>query len=52
MQMAKRAIIVGEVTGGGAHPQMPFSIHEGFAASIPFARSYNPITKTDWRAKV
>lgn len=48
MQMAKRAIIVGEVTGGGAHPQMPFSIGQGFVASIPFARSYNPITKTDW----
>lgn len=40
MQMAKRAIIVGEVTGGGAHPQMPFSIGQGFVASIPFARSY------------
>ena len=48
MQMAKRAVIVGEVTGGGAHPQMPFSIGQGFVASIPFARSYNPITKTDW----
>jgi hypothetical protein len=46
--MAKRAVIVGEVTGGGAHPQMPFSIGQGFVASIPFARSYNPITKTDW----
>jgi C-terminal processing protease CtpA/Prc len=48
MQMARRAVIVGEVTGGGAHPQMPFSIGQGFVASIPFARSYNPITKTDW----
>ena len=48
MQMAKRAVIVGEVTGGGAHPQMPLSIGQGFVASIPFARSYNPITKTDW----
>lgn len=48
MQQAKRAIIVGEVTGGGAHPQMPFSIGQGFVASIPFARSYNPVTKTDW----
>lgn len=48
MQHAKRAIIVGEVTGGGAHPQMPFSIGQGFVASIPFARSYNTVTKTDW----
>jgi len=48
MQQAKRATIVGEITGGGAHPQMPFSIGQGFVSSIPFARSYNPITKTDW----
>jgi len=48
MQQAKRAIIVGEITGGGAHPQNPFSIGQGFVSSIPFARSYNPVTKTDW----
>ena len=48
MQHAKRARIVGEITGGGAHPQMPFSIGQGFVSAIPFARSYNPITKTDW----
>ena len=48
MQQAKRATIVGEITGGGAHPQNPFSIGQGFVISIPFARSYNPITKTDW----
>ena len=48
MQQAKRAKIVGEVTGGGAHPQMPFSAGQGFVSSIPFARSFNPVTKTDW----
>jgi C-terminal processing protease CtpA/Prc len=48
MQKAKRATIVGEITGGGAHPQMPFSIGQGFVCSIPFARSYNTVTKTDW----
>jgi hypothetical protein len=48
MQKANRAIIVGETTGGGAHPQMPFSIGQGFIISIPYARSLNPITKTDW----
>jgi retinol-binding protein 3 len=48
MQMEKRATIVGEITGGGAHLQMPFSIGQGFVADIPFARSLNPITKTDW----
>lgn len=48
MQMAKRATIVGEITGGGAHPQEPFSAGQGFVVSIPYARSLNPITKTDW----
>ncbi|HEX8332520.1 MAG TPA: S41 family peptidase, partial [Segetibacter sp.] len=48
MQIAKRAIVVGETTGGGAHPQMPFAISDGFVVSIPFARSFNPVTKTDW----
>lgn len=48
MQVAKRAIIVGETTGGGAHPQMPFSVNQGFVMYIPFARSLNSITHTDW----
>lgn len=48
MQMAKRAIIVGDTTGGGAHPQMPFSVGQQFVIFIPYARSVNPITKTDW----
>lgn len=48
MQTTKRATIVGEVTGGGAHPQKPFAINQGFILYIPFARSLNPITKTDW----
>ncbi len=50
MQKANRAIIVGETTGGGAHPQMPFSLGQGFVISIPFARSINPVTKTDWES--
>lgn len=48
MQIAKRAVVVGETTGGGAHPQMPFSVGQGFIVFIPFARSINPVTQTDW----
>jgi hypothetical protein len=48
MQSIKRAIIVGDTTGGGAHPTRPFSIGQGFVASIPHARSLNPYTHTDW----
>ncbi len=48
LQVAKRAVIVGETSGGGAHPQMPFSVGQGFVIYIPFARSINEITGTDW----
>jgi retinol-binding protein 3 len=48
MLVAKRACLVGETTGGGAHPQMPFSVNQGFVVYIPFARSLNAVTHTDW----
>ncbi|RSK49864.1 S41 family peptidase [Hymenobacter rigui] len=48
MQMAKRAVVVGETTGGGAHPTRPVSVGQGFVVSIPYARSLNPVTHTDW----
>ncbi len=51
LQTQKRAIIIGETTGGGAHPVQPFAIGNGFVANVPFARAINPITKTDWETK-
>jgi retinol-binding protein 3 len=48
MQALKRATIVGETTGGGAHPTTMHRLADHFSASIPFARSINPVTKTDW----
>ncbi|RYF39395.1 MAG: hypothetical protein EOO38_23355, partial [Cytophagaceae bacterium] len=48
MQMAKRATVVGETTGGGAHPTKPLSVGQGIVISIPYARSLNPVTHTDW----
>lgn len=44
----KRATIVGETTGGGAHPGEVMSINEGFAIFVPNGRAINPITKTNW----
>ena len=44
----KRATIIGEVTGGGAHPVAPQKINEDFTIGVPFARAINPITKTNW----
>lgn len=48
MQQAKRATVVGEITGGGAHPTKPFSVGQGFVVEIPFAYSINPFSNTDW----
>lgn len=44
----KRATIVGETTGGGAHPTMGRRIDDHFMIAVPFARAINPITKTNW----
>jgi CubicO group peptidase (beta-lactamase class C family) len=44
----KRATIVGATTGGGAHPVQPRPLGRLFIITVPFARSINPITKTNW----
>jgi C-terminal processing protease CtpA/Prc len=44
----KRAMIVGETTGGGAHPIEAARLDDHFMMNVPFARSISPITKTDW----
>ncbi len=44
----KRATIVGEVTGGGAHPTRGEPIDDRFVISVPFARAINPVSKTNW----
>lgn len=46
----KRATIVGETTGGGAHPGGGFRINEHFHMFIPMGRAINPITKTNWES--
>ena len=45
----ERATLVGETTGGGAHPvEMRGFPSLGIAMSLPFGRAINPITKTNW----
>jgi C-terminal processing protease CtpA/Prc len=48
LQALKRATVVGEVTGGGAHLLWPERIDERFTIGVPSGRPINPITKTDW----
>lgn len=43
-----RATIVGETTGGGAHPVRGEWLNEQFTIGVPFARAINPVTKTNW----
>ena len=47
-QESQRAVIVGEVTGGGAHPTSSRRIDDHFTISVPSARAINPITRTNW----
>jgi hypothetical protein len=48
LQTQKRATIVGETTGGGAHPGGGFPLGEHFVMFIPTGRAINPITKANW----
>ena len=44
----KRATIVGDTTGGGAHPGGTMPLNQGFSVWVPQGRAINPITKTNW----
>lgn len=50
LQVLHRALLIGETTGGGAHPVSPQLITNGFIGFIPYARAVNPVTKTNWEA--
>ncbi len=47
----KRATLVGETTGGGAHPVAPHRIDGHFFIRVPFGRIMYPITKADWEGR-
>lgn len=42
--------VVGEVSGGGAHPTSFFPLNNGIAVLMPNRRSYNPVTNANWEA--
>ncbi len=52
LKTRKRATLVGETTGGGAHPVNGFMIgdHE-LVAMIPVGRAINPVTGDNWETK-
>ncbi len=48
LQNLDRATIVGEKTGGGAHPTRPARLNDRFVVNIPYRRAHNPVSRTNW----
>jgi hypothetical protein len=48
LQAQKRATIVGETTGGGAHTIINRRLDHRFTVVVPFQRAINPITNGNW----
>jgi hypothetical protein len=48
LQALDRAELIGETTGGGAHPTGMRPLSPTMAIAVPFARSVNPVTGTNW----
>lgn len=48
LKTQKRATIVGETSGGGAHPGGIVPLAAGLTVFVPSGRAINPVTKTDW----
>jgi hypothetical protein len=44
----KRAVIIGQTTGAGAHPIRHRMLNDRFTIFVPYGRPIDPITKTDW----
>lgn len=43
-----RALVIGETTGGGAHPGGVNIADNNFLVFVPVGRAINPVTKTNW----
>ncbi len=48
MKNLERATVIGEKTGGGAHPTGTRIVQTDFVLRVPFARAINPVSKTNW----
>ncbi|MFF2958978.1 S41 family peptidase [Streptomyces sp. NPDC057963] len=48
LQQLGRAVVVGERTGGGAHPREGWTVHPHLEATIPLGRPVNPVSGTNW----
>lgn len=50
MQNLKRGTVIGETTGGGAHPTDMKIVQNDYILRVPFARAINPVSKTNWES--
>jgi hypothetical protein len=49
MRSLERGTLVGETTGGGAHPVQRHEVEgTGVVMSLPYGRAVNPVTGTNW----
>jgi hypothetical protein len=48
LQSLGRATVIGETTGGGAHPREAFDLTPHLQLHVPMARSVNAVTGTNW----
>jgi hypothetical protein len=48
MKNLKRATLIGETTGGGAHPTDAMIVQTEYVLRVPVGRAINPYSKTNW----
>ncbi len=46
-----KAIVVGDVTGGGANRTKRINLNDEFTISMPYIQAIHPVTKTNWEGK-
>lgn len=46
-----KAIVVGEITKGGANRTKRINLNDDFSISIPYIKTTHPVTKTNWEGK-
>lgn len=46
-----KAVVVGEITKGGANRTKRVNLNDDFTLSLPYIQSIHPITKTNWEGK-
>ena len=46
-----KAVVVGEVTKGGANRTKTINLNDYFSISLPYIQAIHPVTKTNWEGK-